>query len=248
MSEKNMGEHFSSPEQRKGGQERFKRVQGALRPGFSAEKEQITTSSQDKRAKINESSVLTKEVTGREVKDVKDSREKTYKGPEQDAEMEPLARKLRAIEGLSPERWHTLRVEQRMQVMRDAHNQIATEYGFKPREIKLFPPTVSENLRGSCTTDGININPRLVGGDNPQDALRTLAHESRHAYQYHVINQQIESLPKDRRELAKEWSENFANYRRPEISGFKAYFNQPVEADARKFANEVIYRTYGGKL
>ncbi len=90
----------------------------------------------------------------REAKDTKDSIDRTYKGTDRNSEMEPLVGKLRAMEGLSSERWRSLRIEQRMQVMQNAHNQIATEYGFKPYEINLLPSTAPENSGESARRTG----------------------------------------------------------------------------------------------
>jgi hypothetical protein len=175
--------------------------------------------------------------------------ESAYKGPETDPELKPLTSRLRGIEGLTPGRWNQTSMEERMEVLQDAHNQIALEYGFQPRQIQLLPSSSKPGLNGYCTpVREIRISSTLVVDNDPQKALKTLAHESRHAYQYHAAKQPPDSLPKERREVARLWGWNLdpVNYKRADRQGFQAYYYQPVEVDARKLANEVICCTFGG--
>lgn len=86
-------------------------------------------------------------------------------------------------------------------------------------------------------------------GDNPKEALRTYAHEFRHSYQREQVNAYEKWTFRnsvDDLDTARTWSENFRNYQSPGIFGdnFDAYYQQPVEADARAFADRVVRKTY----
>jgi hypothetical protein len=86
-------------------------------------------------------------------------------------------------------------------------------------------------------------------GDDPAIALRTYAHEFRHSYQTEQANRynkpQFQNLVDDT-EAAREWSENLRNYIGPN-EDYGAYRDQPVERDARGFAEELIKRIYGSR-
>ncbi len=86
--------------------------------------------------------------------------------------------------------------------------------------------------------------------DNPQTALNVVAHEMRHAAQHEMVRDAdpgpIDSVliglgVKDdpwhyddvTREQAREWGRNFDDYKTAEDDGWDAYFDQPVEVDAR---------------
>lgn len=69
--------------------------------------------------------------------------------------------------------------------------------------------------------------------------MNTMAHEMRHGYQHSVCDnpEQYENVTEETMEV---WRDNFNDYKRTDKDGFKAYRNQPVEKDARKFADRVI--------
>lgn len=105
---------------------------------------------------------------------------------------------------------------------------------------------------------GVNEHKRLFGDDSAE-ALRVYAHEFRHSYQHeqafiyhdgrfvHWLNDP---------EQASRWLDNITHYRRPpdeqdsddpktREKTFMAYWTQPVEEDARRFADELVRRIYG---
>lgn len=85
-------------------------------------------------------------------------------------------------------------------------------------------------------------------GDDPAAALRTYAHEFRHAYQCYqaslyesdqfFMSRQVHDMGK-----AREWSVNLQHYKAPD-EDYDDYYNQPIERDARDFAEKLVRRIY----
>ena len=75
-----------------------------------------------------------------------------------------------------------------------------------------------------------------------------MIHEGRHAYQnYNLEQREVNSDSYS----TFEWRQNMEDgYKSPEIYGFRAYWTQPVEVDARAFAQDVldIYKESKGYL
>ena len=87
----------------------------------------------------------------------------------------------------------------------------------------------------------ITINSNYLKDDfeSYKSCLDTIIHEGRHAYQdYNLTCKEVHSSPGD----ITNWrlNENKYGYQSAERFGFKLYWMQPVEADARKFAEDVI--------
>jgi len=144
---------------------------------------------------------------------------------------------------LTGEKWTALTDNQKIEVLQCIENHSAHESG------RLSCPVVGRFLYtgndgvvlGSYDPDNkvIYINtsqfdPDSKYGKTSEALVNTCLHEGRHAYQHQVANGTIECEDKT---LAETWKENLSdgNY----IS-FKenprAYYNQPVEVDARQFA------------
>lgn len=95
----------------------------------------------------------------------------------------------------------------------------------------------------------IAINSRLIESDDPvfyKEVLNTVIHEGRHSYQNYNIG--CRSNHTSSGDLTN-WTDNMYKYgyQDAETYGFKAYWMQPVEADARKFAEDVI-NAYTNKI
>jgi hypothetical protein len=171
---------------------------------------------------------------------------KSYAGPQSDPELRLLIEHLSRREGLTPEHWSNLQEGQRHELLRNVHTDIAQAYGFAPYPIEARFLPIESRGSFSAVDKKIVINRRLLAKDNPKQALTTLAHESRHAYQHHAINQPLWMIPVDRRDTVRSWKENWDDYKAPGRV-FEDYYKQPVEVDARAFADEVVRRLYGGK-
>ena len=144
-----------------------------------------------------------------------------------------------SIPVLEYDKWKTLSFDKRMEVLQQLENEVA--------QIAHRPPciVVSQNLgeghlgfyeQGS---NCITINENYIKSTDCYDAvLDTLIHEGRHAYQDYNLNVR-ETHP--RHGDISNWNLNeLHGYQDVEHCGFKAYQLQPVESDARAFAEDVL--------
>lgn len=137
------------------------------------------------------------------------------------------------------ENWCQLDASERQQVLQQAENRIAE---IEHREsCPLNFEAMDSSLYGffSSETKDITINSLYVNSNDFGDyreMLDTLIHEGRHAYQDYNID--IREVHSDASET-KAWEHNFDHY----VDGnwdFQSYFNQPVEKDAREFAEAAL--------
>jgi hypothetical protein len=162
--------------------------------------------------------------------------------------LEELLTKLEHVYGLRPDQWKDLNLEERTNVLQKAHNAVAATYGFKPSPVTVTRLSPKYNGFFNHETERIEINTRLVTGNDNIQPLRTLFHESRHAYQWHFaqpVRQGFGWLSDGEWTLAQEWSDNFDDYKPADQNSFKEYYDQPIEVDARKFAETVTKLLFG---
>lgn len=178
-------------------------------------------------------------------------------------QVEQISDVMRDVEGLKFEEWKELSVEQRVELLNQLECKIA-----KIEHRPACPITIedlgkiSENngqFLGHMGTHEVNpffgeriiINSELVKSDDPNfyhQVLDTVVHEGRHSYQtYNLECRQTHTSQGD----LTNWHINLDKYGYQDAQsfGFKAYWMQPVEADARKFAEDVLTaykeKTYG---
>ncbi len=169
---------------------------------------------------------------------------------------------MRDTAGLKLEEWKELSIDQRVELLNQLETKIA--------DIEHRPacPIEVENLGKLLEVDGkicghmgyhengflgerIVINSELVKSDSPvflDNVLDTVMHEGRHSYQtYNMEQRQTHASHGD----LTNWKVNLDKYgyQDAQLFGFRAYWMQPVEADARKFAEDVLTaykeKTYG---
>lgn len=162
------------------------------------------------------------------------------------------------FEQLRPEEWQELTLDERVAVLNDLESRIA--------EIEHRPacPIEVENLGNIFDMCGelqghmgyhetslfgkerIVINSELVGSNNPlyfKEVLDTIVHEGRHSYQtYNLCVRETHTSQGDLTNWQK--NQDFWGYQDAEKCGFRAYWMQPLEADARKFAEDVLSAYY----
>ena len=103
----------------------------------------------------------------------------------------------------------------------------------------------------------ITIQYDVLCNESPSTVLRTLLHETRHAYQYRVVDmyealQAQGGIPEQYRSLAvvqavESFYKEQADYCSPE-NGFDEYYEQVIEQDSRKFASDRIRDSYAVNL
>ena len=124
----------------------------------------------------------------------------------------------------------------------DALNTLSIRAGkafrFDVRGVKFYDG--KPNSRGYYSGDGfLYLNSDVLSEpDNRMDAIDTIFHEGRHAFQHAAANNPTAySIDRD---TAIRWKNNFfPNYIRYERNP-AGYFSQPIEVDAREFAETVI--------
>lgn len=168
--------------------------------------------------------------------------------------LDAAAERLNQIEWLKPETWGQLDEYQRRVALDLAGRELADVYHC-PEPPVLFDDAGDPNLRGEYRDDDYYIKVNRAAevdydkllGDDATEALRTYAHEFRHSYQVEQATRydkpQFRNLV-DNPGTAKEWSENLRDYKAPD-EDYDVYRNQPVERDARGFADNLVRRVYG---
>ncbi|MEU4450590.1 hypothetical protein AB0F44_04635 [Nocardioides sp. NPDC023903] len=149
------------------------------------------------------------------------------------------------------ERWAQLTDAEKQAIIDQKIKELAEEYGVEVEDI-VWDGTLG-NTNGSWSEGDhtVRLNPNRL---QDPDILHTVAHELRHARQYEAIEDNNdfqfwwEDDPFDAHEedgiteeQAEEWEENFDDYKSTDNGAtFEEYYNQPVEADARKSGREYL--------
>lgn len=134
--------------------------------------------------------------------------------------------------------WANLAFDERQ----DALNTLAKDAGKAFRTdifgIVFFDGPPQE--RGYYNGDGfLHINyDCITNPGNRIDAIDTIFHEGRHAFQHAAIKNPHKYGVTNAQ--AQIWDQNFRHYLTSERFGYDRYFNQPVEADAYSFADTII--------
>ena len=142
--------------------------------------------------------------------------------------------------------WDKLGLNKRIDLLQTVLNIETTYLGMHP--VTIVSNKLDNNTLGQYSHDSkiIDIDFERLTSASPEECLKTLLHEVRHAYQYYVVEMldwnstdvQTEYFYKE----ARRWKFELENY----ISGrdcFETYYNQSIEWDARMYA-EIEYITY----
>jgi len=121
----------------------------------------------------------------------------------------------------------------------DRHGIAGADYGIKMNQDGMDP----------------NTHKKLFGND-PREAVETYGHEFRHSYQHEQAQRYEKGFKAEDPEKAKEWSENFKDYKQPPdvelaksdpekyFKEYDTYRNQPVEKDANDFGRKLSASVY----
>jgi hypothetical protein len=132
------------------------------------------------------------------------------------------------LDNFKDEKWSDLSLEDKKRSMTDLADFVAADTGNKnPPEI-VFRDDMPDGSYGGYNpeTNTMEVNGNML--DNSAETADTIAHEMWHAYQ-----QQAATNPAS--EKGRKYQEGFDNYISPEYD-FEGYENQPVEAEAREYA------------
>lgn len=180
---------------------------------------------------------------------------------------------------LQPEQWNKLYASQRLEVLDRVEEVLARQHGREKQPVAKWPADgqfdgmsvaqIKEELEKPengfearfSTTHGIElkdyyIDPSITNGQgevlaqDPRNAVEQLAHESRHAFQVHLMREFEEKgsgadLRGVSHETVKQWVS--AGPVPDSFDDPLGYENHPLERDARAFAREFNRRLYGDR-
>lgn len=159
--------------------------------------------------------------------------------PSDHIQVESISDVMGQMDELHYDRWEKLSFDKRMEVLQLLENE-AAKIAHRPSCV-VVSQSLGEGHYGFYEqgTNCITINEDYVKlADCYEDVLDTLIHEGRHAYQDYNLNVR-ETHP--RHGEVSNWNLNdLYGYQDAEHCGFKAYQLQPVESDARAFAEDVL--------
>lgn len=95
------------------------------------------------------------------------------------------------------------------------------------------------------STNSIELNINSLENPDCSGLFNTILHESRHAFQHRsVLNPDSVSIDNNTIDI---WRQNFENYISPWLD-YEAYREQPVEADAFDFADNMVPENNEGQM
>lgn len=176
-----------------------------------------------------------------------------------DLEMtENIAGYLESVEELKFDKWRTLSLEEKTELLNKIEQNIASIEHRPALRVELEDMEPRNFGYQDEYNHKIVLNSRLVGVNSAtmhREVIDTIVHEGRHTYQHYNVD--VKMIHESCSEV-KTWEQNFYN---PEYqyyqSGtqkilipyhdgsihdvdFRLYYYQPVEIDARNFAAEVL--------
>lgn len=143
------------------------------------------------------------------------------------------------------ENWQQLSPEERMEALQNFENEVAA---IEHREaLPVYEEPMQEGLLGYFTEAdySLHLNQDLVESNDYEvyaKMMETFVHEGRHAYQY--VNTLEGCQVEQNSEWVNVWTKNFDEgdwgYRSAAEYGYDDYYMQPIEVDARAFAEEAM--------
>lgn len=152
-----------------------------------------------------------------------------------------------ALQSLTPEKWKALSVQEKLDTLQAVEDHVAQKEGRAPCTVKgqYIPSTQAGTTLGyySLNDRTITINTEQLDsqskyGNDYKTHLDTILHEGRHAYQHQTVLGEVEH---DNKAEAAAWKNNLepGHYISAERNPM-GYYNQPVERDARGFAQTAM--------
>ncbi len=191
-------------------------------------------------------------------------RDKTRSQPSESDKMRQAGEQIRTeVDWMRPEKWRELDKDQKRIALEHSGRQMSR--AFCTPEPPLFLDRDRPEAQGSYSDEdyrismneaGITQRDKALFGDDPREALNTYTHELRHSYQKEQSLAYEKNFKTDDPVKAREWAENYRNYSHPPDSRtaetdpvryrkeYQDYHNQPVEKDARAFADKLVTEVY----
>lgn len=117
---------------------------------------------------------------------------------------------------------------------------------FETEMLGIPSVTITADLIGAYTlgsyndeTNEIFVNTKYLDGSPVEECIDTICHEVRHSLQFQIVSSVDWDNPIFQSSYFDElrsWSQNQENYKSAWLYGFEEYENQPLEVDARDYA------------
>ena len=174
----------------------------------------------------------------------------TYlEAPQDNLQIESIAGQMTDMEGLDFSEWKELSLQGRMDVLEQVEERVADIVHRPACELEVKELGAGHLGYYSNGENKITLNESYVQSNSIADyreVLDTLIHEGRHAYQdYNLHVREVHPRQGD----ITNWKLNEFGHGYQDVKhcGFQAYEMQPLESDARAFAEDVL-ATYQNKL
>lgn len=142
-------------------------------------------------------------------------------------------------------KWKKLTPDKRYNVCVALEKKIARWLEIDPLKLEIYEEGDSWNCFGAFKTAGktkkIVINSNLLTEQRFRfHAIETIAHETRHAYQYTLISRDLKWYEF----RAKRWKRNWSGYFSSSTDNIM-YNNQSVERDAQRYSLKILKKVRG---
>lgn len=138
---------------------------------------------------------------------------------------------IESVKAFEQTNWDDMDLQERQEAINDLADSVAADLELENKpDIKYYQSDEPGDYGGySAYENAIYINENQM--DDAVETADTIAHESRHCWQHEYAERSDDPQ-------AQEFRENFEDYIRPE-DDYRGYRNQPVEVDAREYAESV---------
>lgn len=142
-------------------------------------------------------------------------------------------------------KWKKLNPDKRFNCFVAFEKKVAKWLGIEPLKLEIYEDGDNWNCFGAFKTVGgvkkIIINENLLTEQRLRfHAIETLAHETRHAYQFSIISKDLKWYEF----TAKKWKRNWMGYFSSSTDNLM-YNNQSVERDAQKYSLKILKKLRG---
>lgn len=165
--------------------------------------------------------------------------------PSMELQAEKISEVFKEIPELEYDIWKELNVDERVEAMQKLEDSAAEIAKRPPMDVSC--EQLDNNVKGCFNGRELIISSDILENssyDSYLQNINTLMHEGRHAYQdYNLYVERVEKS----QELVKSWKANYEDIGYASVThsifgdlGYDVYYCQPVEVDARVFAETVI--------
>lgn len=170
--------------------------------------------------------------------------------PSMEVQARELSEYFRETPELQYENWKDLDADQRLEALENLEMEAAAVAHRLPMAVRL--EAMGDTTMGYQHAGELVLNEKVVQSNDFDDyvqSLNTLLHEGRHAYQSFNLGLAKLGIPpvEQNTEYVNAWSVNLETLGYDDPSdfwwdgmGYERYYTQPIEVDARAFADEGI--------